>query len=73
MYLQFFSHAEFMFGSNQRAATAQIYSLANSRMKPSAKNTVADIQHQRIAKLRPPLGRNKLNGRHQRIVLFSER
>ena len=72
MYLQFFAGSEFMLGSNQRAATAQIYGLANSRKELSAKNAVADIQRQRIATLRPPLGRNRLNGGHGCVVLFLE-
>jgi hypothetical protein len=40
---QFLAHAEFMLGSDQRATTAQIYSLANARMKPSAQSAVTDV------------------------------
>ena len=63
LYFQFFAQFELMPGIDQRATTTQIHNFALSQAKPSAKSAVADLQHQRVARLRPPLHQNQLQGR----------
>lgn len=66
-YFQHFAHGEFMTGMNQRAAAAQIHSLAFSQVKLSAKRAVMDLQHDRITRFRPPLHHNQLKRRYSGI------